>query len=114
MDQAPDVKPRTEICDGMKITWHQGIVMDDGLRLDADVFAPIADGAYPVIMTYGVYAKGLAYQDGYPHQWKRMVADHPEILEGSTNAYQNWEVTDPERWIPHGYVVIRVDSRGAG
>jgi predicted acyl esterase len=114
MDQAPDVKPRTEICDGMKITWHQGIVMDDGLRLDADVFAPIADGQCPVILTYGVYAKGLAYQDGYPHQWKKMVADHPEILEGSSNAYQNWEVTDPERWIPHGYVVIRVDSRGAG
>ena len=44
----------------------------------------------------------------------KMVADHPEILEGSTNKYQNWEVTDPERWIPHGYVVIRVDSRGAG
>jgi hypothetical protein len=43
-----------------------------------------------------------------------MVEDHPEILEGSTNKYQNWEVTDPERWIPHGYVVIRVDSRGAG
>jgi predicted acyl esterase len=114
MDQAPDVKPRTEIRDGMKVTWHQGIVMDDGLRLDADVFAPIADGSYPVIMTYGVYAKGLAYQDGYPHQWKKMVTDHPEILEGSTNVYQNWEVTDPERWIPHGYVVIRVDSRGAG
>jgi predicted acyl esterase len=114
VDQAPDVKPRTEIRDGMKITWHQGIVMDDGLRLDADVFAPITDGTYPVIMTYGVYAKGLAYQDGYPHQWKKMVTDHPEILEGSTNAYQNWEVTDPERWIPHGYVVIRVDSRGAG
>jgi hypothetical protein len=65
-------------------------------------------------MTYGVYAKGLAYQDGYPHQWKRMVTDHPEILEGSSNTYQNWEVTDPERWIPHGHVVIRVDSRGAG
>ena len=114
MSQPPAVQPHTEIRDGMKITWHQGIVMDDGLRLDADVFAPIGDGAYPVIMTYGVYAKGLAYQDGYPLQWKKMVADHPDILEGSTNAYQNWEVTDPERWIPHGYVVIRVDSRGAG
>ena len=47
-------------------------------------------------------------------QWQKMIADHPEILEGSTNKYQNWEVTDPERWVPHGYVVIRVDSRGAG
>ncbi|HEU4751338.1 MAG TPA: CocE/NonD family hydrolase, partial [Acidimicrobiia bacterium] len=35
-------------------------------------------------------------------------------LEGSTNKYQSWEVVDPERWVPHGYVVVRVDSRGAG
>src|SRR2546426_9870808 len=114
MSEFPDVTARTEIRDGMKITWHQPIPMDDGIVLRADVFAPIAEGAYPAILTYGVYAKGLAYQEGYPHQWKKMVEDHPEILEGSTNKYQNWEVTDPERWIPHGYVVIRVDSRGAG
>jgi predicted acyl esterase len=114
MTQTPQVEARTEIRDGMKITWHQGISMDDGLTLRADVFAPIADGKYPVILTYGVYAKGLSYQDGYPHQWNKMVEDHPEILVGSTNKYQNWEVTDPERWIPDGYVVIRIDSRGAG
>jgi hypothetical protein len=114
MSHAPEVKARTEVRDGMRITWHQPIPMDDGLVLRADVFRPIEDGRYPVILTYGVYAKGLSYQDGYPMQWQKMVADHPEILEGSTNKYQNWEVTDPERWIPHGYIVIRVDSRGAG
>ena len=114
MNQAPEVKARTEIRDGMRITWHQPITMDDGIVLRADVFRPVAEGRYPVILTYGIYAKGLAYQEGYPHQWEKMVADHPEILEGSTNKYQNWEVTDPERWVPHGYVVIRVDSRGAG
>src|SRR5215469_12376851 len=112
--QDAKVEARTEIRDGMRITWHQPIAMDDGLVLRADVFRPIAEGSYPVILTYGVYAKGLAYQEGYPHQWQKMVEDHPEILEGSTNKYQNWEVTDPERWVPHGYVVIRVDSRGAG
>src|SRR5262252_7557979 len=114
MDKVGTVEPRTEVRDGMRITWHQPIVMDDGLVLDADVFRPVDDGRYPVILTYGIYAKGLAYQDGYPHQWNKMVEDHPEILEGSSNKYQNWEVTDPERWVPHGYVVIRVDSRGAG
>jgi uncharacterized protein len=114
MDKARAVEARTEVRDGMRITWHQPIVMDDGLVLRADVFRPVADGRYPVILTYGIYAKGLAYQDGYPNQWQKMVADHPEILEDSTNKYQNWEVTDPERWVPHGYVVIRVDSRGAG
>jgi predicted acyl esterase len=98
----------------MRITWHQPIEMDDGLVLRADVFRPIEEGKYPVILTYGIYAKGVAYQEGYHHQWNKMVADYPEILEMSTNKYQNWEVTDPECWIPHGYVCIRVDSRGAG
>ena len=76
-----EVKARTEIRDGMRITWHQPIAVDDGIVLRADVFRPVDDGQYPVILTYGVYAKGLAYQDGYPHQWKKMIEDHAEILE---------------------------------
>jgi hypothetical protein len=114
MSQALGVTARTEIRDGMRITWHEEIPADDGVVLRADVFRPIAEGRYPVILSYGVYAKGLAFQEGYPHQWGKMVEDHPEILKGSTNKYQNWETTDPERWVPHGYAVIRVDSRGAG
>ncbi|MGH7314450.1 MAG: CocE/NonD family hydrolase [Candidatus Rokuibacteriota bacterium] len=114
MSQAPDVKARTEIRDGMRITWQEAIPADDGVVLRADVFRPIEDGRYPAILTYGVYAKGLAFQEGYPHQWGKMIEDHPEILKDSTNKYQNWETTDPERWVPHGYAVIRVDSRGAG
>jgi predicted acyl esterase len=100
--------------DGMRIMWQVPIEMDDGIVLRADVYRPIEDGRYPVILTYGVYAKDLAFQEGYPMQWEKMVTDHPEILQGSTNKYQNWEVTDPERWVPHGYAVVRVDSRGAG
>ena len=114
MNEKPEVKMRTEVRDGMRIMWHAPIEMDDGLVLRADIYLPIEDGRFPVILTYGVYGKGLAYQEGYPQQWQKMVEDHPEILVGSTNKYQAWEVTDPERWIPHGYVVIRVDSRGAG
>jgi predicted acyl esterase len=114
MDLTPDPYARTEIRDGMRITWHQPITMEDGLVLRADVYRPVGDAHCPVILTYGIYAKGLAYQDGYPLQWEKMVADYPEILVGSTNKYQNWETTDPERWIPHGYAVVRVDSRGAG
>ena len=46
--------------------------------------------------------------------WERMIAAYPEIAEGSTNKYQNWELVDPEKWVPDGYVCVRVDSRGAG
>ena len=38
----------------------------------------------------------------------------PTSPHGSSNNYQNWEVVDPEKWVPDGYVCVRVDSRGAG
>jgi predicted acyl esterase len=97
MSGVPEVSERTEVCDGMRITWQQPIAADDGIVLRADVFRPVEDGRYPVILSYGVYAKGLAFQEGYPLQWGKMVADYPAILQGSTNEYQNWETTDPER-----------------
>jgi uncharacterized protein len=100
--------------DVMHIDWDVAIEMDDGLVLRADVFRPLTEGEYPVILSYGPYAKGLAFQDGYPSAWQRMVAEHPDVAYGSSNRYQSWEVVDPEKWVPDGYVCIRVDSRGAG
>ena len=82
--------------------------------LRADLYRPDADGKYPVILSYGPYAKGLAFQDGYPSAWQRMVAEHPDVAYGSSNLYQSWEVVDPEKWVPEGYACVRVDSRGAG
>ncbi|HZU14998.1 MAG TPA: CocE/NonD family hydrolase [Candidatus Dormibacteraeota bacterium] len=109
-----DPYERTEDRDGMRITWHAPIPMDDGVVLRADVFRPVAEGRYPVILTYGVYGKGLAFQEGYPAQWQKLLQDHPEVAVGSSNRYMNWETPDPERWVPHGYALVRVDSRGAG
>ena len=105
---------KSEIRDGMKIDWDAPIEMDDGVVLRADVFRPVADGKYPVIMSYGPYAKGLSMQEGYKSQWMRIVKAAPDVLEGSSNKHQNWELFDPEKWVPDGYICVRVDSRGAG
>ena len=86
---------RSEVRDGMRIDWDVPITMDDGLVLRADVFRPVKDGRYPVILTYGPYAKGLAFQDGYPSAWQRMAEKHPDVTAGSSNLYQSWEVVDP-------------------
>ena len=67
-----------------------------------------------MILTYGPYAKGLAFQDGYADQRELMVAAHPDAARGSSGLYQNWEAVDPEKWVPDGYACVRVDSRGAG
>jgi putative CocE/NonD family hydrolase len=104
----------SETRDGMRIDWDVPITMDDGLVLRADIFRPIAEGRYPVLMTYGPYGKGLSFQEGYKTAWDIMARENPDALAGSTNQYQNWEVVDPEKWVPDGYVCIRVDSRGAG
>jgi predicted acyl esterase len=106
--------PASEIRDHMHIDWDVPIAMDDGLVLRADVFRPIGDGRHPVLLSYGPYAKGLAFQEGYPSAWNRMVAEHPDVAHGSSNLYQSWEVVDPEKWVLHGYACVRVDSRGAG
>jgi predicted acyl esterase len=98
----------------MRIDWDVPIEMDDGLVLKADIFRPIGEGKYPVIITYGPYGKGLSFQEGYSGQWQKMIAGHADVAYGSTNKYQNWETVDPEKWIPDGYVCIRVDSRGCG
>jgi uncharacterized protein len=105
---------KSETRDGMRIDWDAPIVMDDGVVLRADVFRPLADDRYPVILSYGPYAKGLAFQEGYKGNWARLTKAAPEVLQGSSNKYQNWELVDPEKWVPDGYVCVRVDSRGAG
>lgn len=98
----------------MQIERDVEIAMDDGVVLRADVFRPDEDVPGPVIMTHGPYAKGLSFQEGYPPMWQALERDHPEALAGSSNRFQNWETVDPEKWVPDGYVCIRVDCRGAG
>lgn len=105
---------RTEVRDGMRIDWDVPIIMDDGLQLRANVYRPNDGGAYPAIMTCGPYAKDLAWQEAYASVWDMFSRDHPEAISGSSNIHQSWEVTDPEQWVPDGYVCVRVDSRGAG
>ena len=100
--------------DGMRIDWDVPITMDDGLVLRADIYRPAGTDKHPVILSYGPYGKGLHFEDLYTDQWRRMVEQHPDVSAGSTNRYQNWEVVDPEKWVPDGYACVRVDSRGAG
>lgn len=98
----------------MQIERDVPIPMDDGIALRADVFRPTDGLAHPAMLCHGPYGKGLAFQEGYADQWNKMMQGFPEVAEGTSNRYQNWESVDPERWVPDGYVVVRVDSRGAG
>ncbi|MGB7010175.1 MAG: CocE/NonD family hydrolase [Pseudolabrys sp.] len=104
----------SEVRDGMQIDWDMPITMDDGVVLRCDVFRPVKKGRYPVLLSYGPYGKWLHFEDGYKTAWRRMEEKQPDVMAGSTNRYQSWEVCDPEKWVPDGYVCVRVDSRGCG
>ena len=108
------IDSKSEIRDGMRIDWDAPVEMDDGVVLRADVFRPVEDGEYPAILSYGPYGKWLHFGDYFVDQWTRMCADHPDVPGGSTNKYQSFEVADPEKFVPDGYAVVRVDSRGTG
>lgn len=99
---------------GMQIDFDLELVMEDGVTLRADVFRPIDEGKYPILLTYGPYGKWLHFKDGYARQWHAMETKYKASLEGSSNRYMNWETVDPEKWVCDGYVIVRIDSRGAG
>ena len=105
---------KSEVADGMRIDWDVPITMDDGIVLRADVYRPDDNGRYPVILSHGPYGKGLAFQEGWKNAWDRLTSLFPEVTEGTSAKYANFEVVDPEKWVPDGYICVRVDSRGAG
>ena len=91
-----------------------GLRMRDGALLRANVFRPPGEGAFPVLLTFGPYGKDVHLSQFMPPAWQRIQERHPEILEASSCKYLVFETPDPEAWVPYGYVIVKVDSRGAG
>lgn len=91
------------------------IEMNDGIVLRANVYRPAEDGQFPVIMAHGVYGKDAHFEDAFKPQWDTLIKIYPDLCRnGSTGKYLRWEIVDPERYIPDGYIVIQVDARGTG
>ena len=98
----------------MRVEQDVGVPMRDGAILRANVFRPDADGRFPVLMTFGPYGKDVALRDFMQEAWDRLTTTYPEILAASSCRHLVFERPDPEVWVPDGYVMINVDSRGAG
>ena len=91
------------------------IPMADGTVLRANVFRPEGAGRFPVVMAMGIYGKDEHFEDAFGPQWKILNQSYPGLCRnGSTGHYLRWENVDPERWVPDGYAVVTVDSRGSG
>jgi len=100
----------------MRVDKDVSIQVRDGASLCADVFRPEEPGQFPVIMTLGPYPKDIHFKDwvgaggaidssGIPPLYAHLPEKGP---------YMHWETVNPEWWVPQGYVVIRVDTRGTG
>ena len=90
------------------------IPMRDGALLRANVYRPDAPGRFPVLMTFGPYGKDVPLSEFMQEAWDRLKETYPEILAASSCKHLVFERPDPEVWIPDGYIILNVDSRGAG
>ena len=45
---------------------------------------PIQTDAYPAIISDEPYGKGSPFQQGFPEAWERMIAKHPDVVEGAS------------------------------
>jgi predicted acyl esterase len=77
------------------------IPMRDGTTLKANTFRPDAEDRFPIIMSMTAYMKDRPWPV-------------PEGHEAWPGNYQVWELPNPERWVPWGYALVRIDTRGFG
>jgi predicted acyl esterase len=91
------------------------IPMRHGSYVCADVFRPADDGKYPVIMNMSFYGKSF-YHECICNEADAILKEDMEdrYFSGNPDGLQceNHESVNTADWVPHGYVVIRIDSRG--
>lgn len=119
---------------GIKKITDVRIPLRDGSYLTADVFRPIDQGKYPVVMSLSGYGKAF---------WLGTICDEKSSLEKEeledeyfeTNTYrvlssasgttpgptvkqqqtsEGFETANTVDWVPRGYIIIRIDGRGVG
>lgn len=99
----------------MRFEKNVPIRVGDGQVLRANVFRPEGEGRFPVLMAHGSYGKDVHFAHAFKPQWDKLNRIHPGLCDqGSSGRFLRWETVDPERWVPDGYVVVQVDSRGTG
>jgi predicted acyl esterase len=91
------------------------IPLRDGSYVCGDVFRPANDGKYPVIMSMSFYGKSF-YHECICSEADAIQKEELEdrYFSGNPDGLQceNHETVNTAEWVPHGYVVIRIDSRG--
>jgi uncharacterized protein len=91
------------------------VPMPDGVVLRANVFRPDDAQRHPVIIAMSPYGKDYDMRDYVTPAWNFLVRKYPQMIGANSSCrHWVWETVDPERFVPEGYAVVRVDARGAG
>ncbi|MEL7445104.1 MAG: CocE/NonD family hydrolase [Pseudomonadota bacterium] len=87
------------------------VTLRDGTRVSANVFRPDEPGHYPVVMAFTAYDKNKG-PDQYPKLLRNALQPDFNLGTFTVSPWTSWEGPDPAFWVPNGYAVIYVDSRG--
>ncbi len=107
---------------GIKKIFDVKVPTRDGSYLLADVYRPLDEGRYPVILRLSVYGKAfgtgsICSPEDYLRSEKREDAWFQERRKGlapSLRYAENVVSANTMDWVPRGYVLVRVDCRGVG
>ncbi len=93
------------------------IPLQNGSYVHADVFRPDKDGQFPIVMNCGVYGRAFHHHticndaDFEAHE-----EEEERYFQGNSDGliFENHETVNTADWVPHDYVVMRVDGPGTG
>jgi putative CocE/NonD family hydrolase len=105
------------VTEAIVIDRDAAVRMRDGTVLRVNVFRPLGEGPFPVLMCAHPYGKDVMPRRGRAgRSWKidkqfRLMRQAGPVRFSSLTT---WEAPDPVWWTANGYVLINCDLRGAG
>ncbi len=93
------------------------VPLQNGLYVYADVFRPDKDGRFPVVMNCGVYGRAFHHHSICDDSGiEKHEQEEERYFQGNSDGliFENHETVNTVDWVPHDYVVIRVDGPGTG
>lgn len=85
------------------------VTLRDGTSIYTDVFRPVGDGPFPVIVSWSTYGKTSG-----TNRFNTILRSLVGVDQHKLSGLMKWEAVDPARWCPEGYAVCHPDARGAG
>ncbi|CAI6334334.1 unnamed protein product [Periconia digitata] len=104
----PDTKP---LASAILVEHDIAITMRDGAKLYADIYrSPDPDDKVPALLCWSPFGKKFngVMSLGLMTPWNL------GIPSGTLSGLEKFEGLDPATWVPRGYAIVNVDTRGVG